>query len=276
MFVLTLAAVAAFSVTDLAQADSYTAFATGEQAGQDPPVETDAVSLATFHFIDLFGAELLVTLRFDGMYESEVQGASIRVAGSQGGNGIGDAGNGATQFNNTNTEFNNTNTEFSDNNTQFSNTTTQFGSGAADADDDGETASGDGTNNGDPGNDNLGSGDNSNGSDGSPNESENPPSDDGTTTASGDVALDFSASGFALGSLVINISTAADLAGPLEGQTLDDLQELFDSGQAFLVVSTADHPNGETRGQIRALATDGEDQDNNENGTEDGDSGLTP
>ena len=45
--------------------------------------------------------------------------------------------------------------------------------------------------------------------------------------------------------------TAADLVGPLAGQSLDDLLEEMMAGNAYVNVHTEQHPGGEIRGQIR-------------------------
>jgi hypothetical protein len=44
--------------------------------------------------------------------------------------------------------------------------------------------------------------------------------------------------------------TAADLIGPLDGQTLADLIEAFDDGEAYVNVHTVENPAGEVRGPI--------------------------
>jgi hypothetical protein len=40
------------------------------------------------------------------------------------------------------------------------------------------------------------------------------------------------------------------LKGPMQGKTLGDLAAAMDSGDAYVNVHTAEHPNGEVRGQI--------------------------
>lgn len=46
-----------------------------------------------------------------------------------------------------------------------------------------------------------------------------------------------------------NISSSS-LKGALQGKTLDDLAALMDSGKAYVNVHTADHKDGEIRGQL--------------------------
>ena len=46
-----------------------------------------------------------------------------------------------------------------------------------------------------------------------------------------------------------NLSDAS-LKGPMQGKTLDDLAAAMDSGDAYVNVHTAEHPDGEIRGQI--------------------------
>ena len=44
--------------------------------------------------------------------------------------------------------------------------------------------------------------------------------------------------------------TSSSLTGALQGKTLDDLAAMMDSGEAYVNVHTADHKDGEIRGQI--------------------------
>jgi hypothetical protein len=53
------------------------------------------------------------------------------------------------------------------------------------------------------------------------------------------------------GILVEGTATADDLAGPLEGMSLDDLIEAIESGNAYVNVHTVQNRSGEIRGQIR-------------------------
>jgi hypothetical protein len=46
-----------------------------------------------------------------------------------------------------------------------------------------------------------------------------------------------------------NISDSS-LKGPMEGKTLEDLVTAMDSGQTYVNIHTAQHPDGEIRGQI--------------------------
>lgn len=52
------------------------------------------------------------------------------------------------------------------------------------------------------------------------------------------------------GVLAESTLTAEDLVGPLAGESLDDLIELFRAGEAYVNVHTEGHPAGEVRGQI--------------------------
>lgn len=53
------------------------------------------------------------------------------------------------------------------------------------------------------------------------------------------------------GRLARGTITDADLKGPLAGQTLDDLLEAMEAGDAYVNVHTSQYPGGEIRGQIR-------------------------
>ena len=53
------------------------------------------------------------------------------------------------------------------------------------------------------------------------------------------------------GVLALGTITAADLVGPLEGQTLDDLMDAIRDGDTYVNVHTSQFPAGEIRGQIR-------------------------
>jgi hypothetical protein len=46
-----------------------------------------------------------------------------------------------------------------------------------------------------------------------------------------------------------NLSDSS-LKGPMEGKTLGDLVAAMDSGETYVNVHTAEHPDGEIRGQI--------------------------
>jgi len=46
-----------------------------------------------------------------------------------------------------------------------------------------------------------------------------------------------------------NLSDSS-LKGPMEGKTLDDLAAAMDSGETYVNVHTAEHPDGEIRGQL--------------------------
>jgi hypothetical protein len=53
------------------------------------------------------------------------------------------------------------------------------------------------------------------------------------------------------GILAVGTITAADLVGPLAGQSLAELVALMDDGEAYVNVHTTQYPAGEIRGQIR-------------------------
>ena len=42
----------------------------------------------------------------------------------------------------------------------------------------------------------------------------------------------------------------SSLKGPMQGKTIDDLAAAMDSGQTYVNVHTAEHPDGEVRGQL--------------------------
>jgi hypothetical protein len=46
-----------------------------------------------------------------------------------------------------------------------------------------------------------------------------------------------------------NLSDSS-LKGPMEGKTLEDLVAAMDSGETYVNVHTAEHPDGEIRGQV--------------------------
>jgi hypothetical protein len=52
------------------------------------------------------------------------------------------------------------------------------------------------------------------------------------------------------GVLATGTITDEDLIGPLAGQSLDDLVELIESGDAYVNVHTVANPGGEIRGQV--------------------------
>ena len=58
--------------------------------------------------------------------------------------------------------------------------------------------------------------------------------------------------GVVMGLLTEGTFTAEDLAGPLEGMSLDDLIEGIIVGTAYVNVHTNVYPDGEIRGQIEA------------------------
>ncbi len=51
-----------------------------------------------------------------------------------------------------------------------------------------------------------------------------------------------------------NIS-ASDLQGPMQGKTIEDLKSAMSAGDTYLNILTANHPQGEMRGQIKIRAT---------------------
>lgn len=74
--------------------------------------------------------------------------------------------------------------------------------------------------------------------------------DDGLGPA---VAFPFSANGEGEdGSLAAGTLTAADLIGPLEGQTIADLVAVIEAGNAYVNIHTKANPGGEIRGPIFA------------------------
>ncbi len=52
------------------------------------------------------------------------------------------------------------------------------------------------------------------------------------------------------GLLAEGVITAANLEGPLKGKPLSDLGEEILTGNAYIMIHTNQHPNGELRGQI--------------------------
>jgi len=54
----------------------------------------------------------------------------------------------------------------------------------------------------------------------------------------------------AYGMIIRGNITSSSLKGELQGKTLDDLAALMDSGKAYVNVHTADHKDGEIRGQL--------------------------
>ncbi|UCE31038.1 MAG: CHRD domain-containing protein [Burkholderiales bacterium] len=53
------------------------------------------------------------------------------------------------------------------------------------------------------------------------------------------------------GMLAVGVFTAANLVGPLAGQTIEDLIAHIQAGNAYVNVHTVAFPSGEIRGQIR-------------------------
>jgi CHRD domain-containing protein len=45
--------------------------------------------------------------------------------------------------------------------------------------------------------------------------------------------------------------TAANLQGPMQGKTLEDLKTAMASGEAYISLDTTDHPDGMIRGQLK-------------------------
>jgi hypothetical protein len=57
------------------------------------------------------------------------------------------------------------------------------------------------------------------------------------------------------GILALGVITAANLEGPLKGKPLSDLIKEIQSGNAYVQIQTAQHPQGELRGQIARRPT---------------------
>ena len=74
-----------------------------------------------------------------------------------------------------------------------------------------------------------------------------PEDEDGDIVAT---LYDDSASGEMDGQLASGTLTASDLEGPLAGESVDDLVQLIEDGDAYVNVHTADNPDGEIRGQL--------------------------
>lgn len=53
------------------------------------------------------------------------------------------------------------------------------------------------------------------------------------------------------GELVSGTITAQNFEGPLKGEQVSDLVDLFDAGEAYVNVHTLTNPNGEIRGIIQ-------------------------
>jgi prepilin-type processing-associated H-X9-DG protein len=83
----------------------------------------------------------------------------------------------------------------------------------------------------------------------------------GPVGVNGPVVVDYS-TGVLLdtGFLAINLHTDEDLAGPLEGMTLQDLKDVIDEGNGYINVHTELNPGGEIRGQIVRPATIAQDR----------------
>ena len=58
-------------------------------------------------------------------------------------------------------------------------------------------------------------------------------------------------SGLYTGTIAQGSFTADDLAGPLKGQTIDDLVGLIETDSVYLNVGSEAHPDGEIRGQLQ-------------------------
>ena len=58
-------------------------------------------------------------------------------------------------------------------------------------------------------------------------------------------------SGLYTGTIAEGSFTADDLAGPLKGQTIDDLVALIETDSVYLNVGSEAHPDGEIRGQLQ-------------------------
>jgi CHRD domain len=63
-----------------------------------------------------------------------------------------------------------------------------------------------------------------------------------------------------------NIS-GSSLKGPMQGKTIDDLAAAMDSGQIYVNVHTAEHPDGEVRGQLSNVDKPGAGSTNATNST---------
>jgi hypothetical protein len=62
--------------------------------------------------------------------------------------------------------------------------------------------------------------------------------------------------GFFTGLLAKRSVTAADLVGPLQGMTLEDLRTAINEGRAYVNVHTTAFPGGEIRGDLVAVKKD--------------------
>jgi hypothetical protein len=77
----------------------------------------------------------------------------------------------------------------------------------------------------------------------------------GAEGVAGPVVVDLhprTGAGRAQGVIANGTITASDLVGPLTGMTLEDLYELFTSGEAYVNLHTTSFPGGEIRGQLSA------------------------
>jgi hypothetical protein len=78
----------------------------------------------------------------------------------------------------------------------------------------------------------------------------------GKAGANGDVVVDLlnnpqsKDKDTAYGSIIRGNVTASILKGPMQGKTLDDLAAAMESGDAYVNVHTAQHKDGEIRGQL--------------------------